>query len=345
MITRSLVSGCLLLIALLLPGGINARDRHLIAFYNLENLFDTIDSQGVDDLEFTPGGERQWTSERYLFKIDQVAKVLSMIGPGYGLPGSSIIGLCEVENIGVVRDLLNSRYLRDKGYSIVHFDSPDRRGIDVALLYKPRYFTVSNSVATPLIIYGDGGRRVYTRDQLLVSGIFDGEPMHFIVNHWPSRLGGEERSQPLRAEAARLTRSLVDSIAMINRRDKIIVMGDLNDNPVDSSIAYYLGALSSRDDIKSNQLYNATARLYEQGEGTLRFRGNWNMFDQMIVSGNFVKRRGRGYKLYKPGVFKEPFMMRQEGRFTGYPFRTFSGGEFIGGYSDHLPVYIIIERK
>ena len=169
MITRSLVSGCLLLIALLLPGGINARDRHLIAFYNLENLFDTIDSQGVDDLEFTPGGERQWTSERYLFKIDQVAKVLSMIGPGYGLPGSSIIGLCEVENIGVVRDLLNSRYLRDKGYSIVHFDSPDRRGIDVALLYKPGYFTVSNSVATPLIIYGDGGRRVYTRDQLLVS--------------------------------------------------------------------------------------------------------------------------------------------------------------------------------
>jgi hypothetical protein len=317
----------------------------IVAFYNLENLFDTIDAPDVDDVEFTPGGPKKWNSDRYWYKIEKMAMVISRLGSHENIPGPAIIGLSEIENRRVLEDLIASPHLASMNFRIVHYDSPDLRGVDVALLYQPRYFHLTNSRSVSLILHNESGQRTYTRDQLVVSGIFDGEPMHFIVNHWPSRRGGEDRSSPFRNAAARLSRSLVDSITSREKDAKVMVMGDLNDDPVDESVYSIMQARENQKRLKDSQLFNATGMLYKNGVGTLAYRGKWNLFDQMIMTQNFLNKKQTGYRYYITRVFNEPFLLQQEGNYKGYPLRSFVGNNFMGGYSDHFPVYVLLVKE
>jgi len=188
----------------------------LIAFYNLENLFDTLDTKGVLDEEFTPEGPNKWTGSRYLEKLGNMALVISRIGEDDGWTGGpAVLGVSEIENRSVLEDLAAHPLLKESNYQIVHYDSPDRRGVDVALMYRPRFFRVTSSASPSLDLTNDEGEPVYTRDQLVVSGIFDGEPMHFIVGHWPSRSGGELTSRPRRIAAAQLSRRIVAACRLL----------------------------------------------------------------------------------------------------------------------------------
>lgn len=317
----------------------------VVAFYNLENLFDTLDTHNVLDTEFTPESPKLWNSERYWQKIDQMASVIAQLGAHEKVPGPAVIGVSEIENKEVLVDLVNSPRLKALNYQIIHYHSPDKRGIDVAMLYQPRYFTVTNTRSVPLFIYDEEGERIYTRDQLQVSGLFDGEPMHFIVNHWPSRRGGEEGSSSLRNSAARLTRSLVDSIAKIEKDAKVIVMGDLNDDPTNESVRLYLKARDDQNRLKDDQMFNALGTHFKRGIGTLAYRDQWNLFDQIILTQSFLNKRDKGYRYHSSRVFNESFLVQQEGRFKGYPFRTYAGNNYLGGYSDHFPVYILLVKE
>jgi len=316
-----------------------------IAFYNLENLFDTIDTPGVRDTEFTPAGSKKWTGDKYWEKIHNMATVISKIGKKEGLPGPAVIGVSEIENRSVLEDLVKDEALKEQNYRIVHYDSPDKRGVDVALLYQPRYFKVTNTSSVPLLINGDNGKRLYTRDQLVVSGFFDGEEMHFIVNHWPSRRGGEARSRPLRDSAAALTRSIVDSILNLNSKAKIVVMGDLNDDPINESLTVYLKAAGDKKKLKDNDMYNPMYKMYKKGIGSLAYRDNWNLFDQIILSQAFLGNDYSTYKFRVAHVFNDKMLINKTGRFKGYPHRTYVGDTYKAGYSDHFPVYIIILKE
>ncbi len=333
------------LLGLVHPSSAQQKRAGVIAFYNVENLYDTINAPGVNDVEFLPESAKRWNSERYWAKIDQLAEVISKLGSPENVPGPAIIGLCEVENRSVLEDLVKSERIRHLNYQIVHYDSPDRRGIDVALLYQPRYFQVTNSRSVPLMLKRDDDSRLYTRDQLVVSGIFDGEPMHFMVHHWPSRLGGEERSRGHRVAAARLARSLVDSITRIEPNAKVVVMGDFNDDPNNESIRLHLNAREDRNRLKEDQMFNAMGTLFRRGVGTLAYRDKWNLFDQIILTQSFLDKNIGGYRFHSARVFNEPFLAQQEGRFKGYPFRTYVGNTYHGGYSDHFPVYILLIKE
>ncbi len=319
----------------------------IVAFYNLENLFDTIDTPDVRDTEFTPDGSNKWTGERYWDKISKMADVISDIGVDEGIGAPAVVGLCELENKAVIEDLINDPKLKPFNYQIVHYDSPDERGIDVCLIYQPRYFQVTNSKSYPLIIYKDeSDDRLYTRDQLMVSGIFDGEPMHFIVNHWPSRYGGEARSRHLRNEAAKLSRSIIDSIQTIDKKAKVILMGDLNDDPINESVAMHLSAVGKVNKMKKGDLYNTMYSHYKNGIGTLAYRDKWNLFDQIIVTPSLVSKDKKTYTFKSAHIYNKKKLLVPDGRYKGYPYRTYvSRTSYRGGYSDHFPVYIILLKE
>lgn len=346
--SKSYVTTALVLMAILLarPEKGNAQKMRagIIAFYNLENLFDTLDTPGVLDTEFTPDGSKHWTSDKYWTKINNLGRVIARIGSHENINGPAILGVSEVENRTVLEDLVHSEHLKNLNYQIVHYDSPDERGVDVALLYQPRYFKITNARSVPLFLVKEDGERDYTRDQLVVSGLFDGDPMHIIVNHWPSRYGGQKASAPLRIEAAKLTRSLVDSIRTIHPNDKIVIMGDLNDDPRDKSVKKYLNTAGKPQKIKDEQLYNPMETLYKKGIGSLAYQGKWNLFDQIIITPNMLEEQD-GYRLYAARIFNDAFLLRDAGRYKKYPHRTFVGNDFQGGYSDHLPVYIIVVKN
>lgn len=317
----------------------------VVAFYNVENLFDTINSDGVLDEEFTPDGPNMWTGKRYLEKLDRLARVISGIGSDEGIPGGpAILGISEIENRSVLEDLAARPLLAEADYRVIHFDLPDRRGVDVGLLYQPRYFEPLNAVSAELLLYDNDGSRIYTRDQLVVSGNFDGEAMHFIVNHWPSRRGGEKASRPLRNEAARLTRSLTDSLLAIDAGAKVIIMGDLNDDPVNQSVKRVLGAVDSPERVREGGLYNAMYPLFKKGVGSLAYRDTWNLFDQIIVSEPLLRENPDSYRYLTARVYNKEFLTQKDGQYRGYPFRTYVGTTYQGGYSDHFPVYIIIVK-
>ena len=326
----------------LLPSG--GPDRAVVAFYNLENLFDTLDTPGVLDEEFTPGAQKQWNSERYWLKIERKAEVLKKLSEEAGVEGASVIGLCEMENRTVLEDLVASEDLKDLDYKIIHYDSPDKRGIDVALLYRTDDFVPENSRAVPLLLLNEEGQRVFTRDQLVVSGRLHGSPIHFIVNHWPARSRGRG-GEDFREQAARLTRSLSDSILAKDRKARIVIMGDFNDDPTDLSMQHFLGAALERDSLGDSKLFNATAPLFAEGQGSLKYRGQWNLFDQMVVSKGLLKERFRGYYYHSAHIYGPDYLLQQEGDYAGYTWRTYVGNWYHGGYSDHLPVYLILERK
>lgn len=314
-----------------------------IGFYNLENLFDTIyDGELLLNEEFTPESAKKWTAERYQDKLSNMALVISEMATDVTPDGLAILGVCEVENRGVLEDLILEESIKERNYQIVHFDSPDKRGIDVALLYNPQYFEVTNTKIYNLSLPDDSS--FFTRDQLVVSGLLDSEKIHIIVNHWPSRRGGEEESRPKRMAAGDLARQIVDSLLILDLNAKILVMGDMNDDPVDSSLLENLKAKGNRDQLKQGDLFNPMYQMYQDSLGTLAYRKKWNLFDMVIVSQGLLGESKSDYKFHKAEVFDQPYLRQSEGDYAGYPNRTYAGKYYLGGYSDHFPVYVFLRK-
>ena len=318
-----------------------------IAFYNLENLFDFEDDPVTFDDDRTPDGKDHWTEKLYTAKLKNMAKVISEIGADVTGDTPTIIGVCEIENRRVLEDLVNQEPLLKKEYGIIHFDSPDRRGIDVALLYQKKLFTPTHYKAFPLFIYAENDmtKRIYTRDQLLVSGMLDGEKINLLVNHWPSRSGGEARSRPKRIKAAQLNKNIIDSLFVDNPYAKIITMGDLNDDPTNPSVKEHLKTVESAKNVQLKQLYNPMEAMFKKGLGTLAWRDSWNLFDQIIISTELLKTDYSSYRFYQAGIYNKSYLANPRGRYKGYPYRSFGNGTFTGGYSDHFPVYLYLIKE
>lgn len=316
-----------------------------IAFYNVENLFDTLNDSLTRDDDRTPDGKDQWTQKRYLKKIENTSKVIEEIGAETTNTSPDIIGLCEIENLQVLQDLIMHPNLKNKNYGIIHFNSPDERGIDVAFLYKKNAFLPDSFVSHRLLLFNKEGYRDYTRDQLVVSGLLDNDKIHFIVNHWPSRSGGEVRSKPNRLAAAKLNKRIIDSISKIEPNAKIISMGDFNDDPIDESLKLVLQTKGKKKKLEEGSLYNPMEKLFKKGVGTLAYRDKWNLFDQFFMTKTIVAPLNKEYTFWKTGVYNPPYLLTSKGRYKGYPLRTYAGGSYTGGYSDHFPVYLYLIRK
>ena len=316
-----------------------------IAFYNVENLFDVENDTLTFDDDRTPNGKDNWTLERYHQKLDHISKIISEIGSETAKTSPDIIGICEVENLRVIEDLINHPNLQTKDYGIVHYDSPDERGIDVALLYKKKVFLPTSFASHRLLLIDHDDKRNYTRDQLIVGGLLDNEQMYFLVNHWPSRSGGEARSKPNRIAAAKLNRHIIDSIQRLDASAKIIGMGDFNDDPVDDSFKKILRSKGKQDQLEAGDLYNPMEKLYKKGVGSLAYRDKWNLFDQIYFTENLLRSENGNYRFWKARVFNASYLISKKGQYKGYPFRTYAGGSYAGGYSDHFPVYMFLIKS
>ena len=313
-----------------------------IAFYNVENLFDTENDSLTFDDDRTPEGKDHWTQERYEQKVENLSKVISHIGLIVSKTSPDIIGLCEIENKKVLEDLVSHPNLQKMNYGIVHFDSPDERGIDVAFIYKRAVFLPTSFQSRRLLLQNVDGERDYTRDQLVVGGLLDDEQIYCIVNHWPSRSGGAARSKPNRLAAAKLNKRIIDSILEIDHSAKIISMGDLNDDPIDDSLRKILKTKGNQKNLEENDLFNPMEKLFKKGIGSLAYRDKWNLFDQFYFTANLLEKEGGSYRFWKANVFTAPYLFSKKGKYKGYPFRTYAGGNYTGGYSDHFPVYMYL---
>ncbi len=318
-----------------------------IAFYNLENLFDTIDDPNKLD-ERSPIMESHANrSKIYRAKVENMAKVISKIGTDKAKEPPVLVGVAEVENRQVLEDLIHTPYLEKWNYGIIHYESHDYRGIDVALLYRRDHFKPVKTKSYNVKLY-DAGNRVYTRDQLLVQGLLDSDMIFLIVNHWPSRRGGEAKSRPLRMGAARYNKMMIDSLQKMYDHPLIIGMGDLNDDPINASLKQVLHATGNKKEVKEGGIYNPMEEMFRRGLSTLGYRDNINLFDQIFMTSPALPAKDDDYKtwkFFKAGIYNPSFLTTQSGRYKGYPFRSFSGGTFTGGYSDHYPVYIYLIRK
>ena len=323
----------------------NSYQVRTIAFYNLENLFDTTNDTLIYDDDRTPEGKDHWTPERYSHKISQMARVISEIGSINKTTAPDILGVCEVENLSVLEDLIAHPLLNNLNYGIVHTDSPDERGIDVALLYKKEAFIPVSFNSHRLLLFNDDGNRNYTRDQLIVEGLLDNEKIHFLVNHWPSRSGGETRSRPFRLEAAKLNKRIIDSVRRQNQTAKIIIMGDFNDDPINDSFKKVLKVEGNAKKLDSLGLYGPMEKMFRKGKGSLAYRDKWNLFDQFYFTANLMDTKKDNYVFWKAGIFTPNYLIDTKGTYKGYPLRTYAGGSYIGGFSDHFPVYLYLIRK
>lgn len=316
-----------------------------IAFYNLENLLDTIDDPNKKD-EYSPILQMKFgKSKVYWSKIENMAKVLSEIGKEKTKSSPAIIGICEIENSAIIDDILNTIYFKNQHYNYVHQESPDWRGIDVALIYKETVFGVSDYKSYELKAWNEKGYRVRTRNQLLVSGYLDGELIHIIVNHWPSQRSGAKKTEYLRIKSAELNKTIISEIQLNDVNAKIITMGDFNDNPNSESIKEVLGTTSKKEKLTPNSLYNPFENMFKKGFGTLGFRDNINLFDQIIFTPSLATNNYSSYQFYKAGIFNPNYLITKKGRYKGYPYRSFSNGKFTGGFSDHYPVYIYLIKE
>lgn len=320
-----------------------------IAFYNLENLFDTINSNGTYDLEFSPKGARKWDSEKYWAKVNKMAYAISQMTTPETPDGPAVIGISEIENESVVKDLVNAEPLKGWNLKYVHHDSPDNRGIDVALLYNPKMFEVLSVTNTRL-----SAVPFATRDQMAVTGRLGGyDTLTVIVNHWPSRLGGQDKSEPNRIEAAKLSRHIADSLWEVNPNQHVIVMGDLNDDPNNRSVSMSpgLGAGSNPKNTKTHGFFNPWWDIWEpEFRGTLSYKGEWNLFDQIIISGTLIdnkKGKGTGNLIYKSAQINDFDFLKNppDSPYAGTPHRTYGGGNWLDGYSDHFPTEIFLKVR
>lgn len=315
-----------------------------IAFYNLENLFDPADNPTKYDEDFTPGGLNKYTEEVYRKKLHNMAFALSQLATDKIPDGPALIGLAEVENEKVLKDLAAEPALKNRQYRIVHFESPDSRGIDVGLLYHVRLFKVINARALPVDIRNGSGKE-RTRDVLYVKGIMGKDTMHVFVNHWPSRLEGSDNSEWKRMQAAAVNRKMIDAILLANPKAKIVVMGDMNDDPSDKSIAEGLKATEDKNEQQPGNLYNPWLNLHKKGAGTLVYKNSWNLFDQIIISYGLVNAQPATWQYRQQEIFNRKFLQYPFGKKKGSPHRSFSGNRWVDGFSDHFPVIIYLSRE
>jgi hypothetical protein len=327
-----------------LPGVAQQYQLVCVGFYNLENLFDTLDTPGVRDQEYTPTGDKLWTAERYHDKLHNLAFVIADMGSELTQDGPAILGVAEIENRQVLEDLVREPLIASRQYQIVHYDSPDRRGVDVGLLYQPRYFTVIGSQSVNPGIINMDGKPVITRDILHVHGELQGQELHILVNHWPSRRGGEKATRSLRNQAAAVNRAIADSILQSSPEAGILIMGDFNDNPINESIRKELRSRDKSDRVKPGEFYNPFHAYYKKGLGTLAWRDAWSLFDQILISHTLLDKRPDRFYYYKSAVVNRPYLVQPMGHYRGYPYRTFDFDEYISGYSDHFPVVSYLVR-
>ena len=322
----------------------NVAHRIPIAFYNVENLFDCNDDAN-DDAEFLPQGKREWTNERYQEKLNNIARVLGNIADN----GAAVVGLAEVENRHVLEDLVRVPNIRKRKYGIIHYDSPDPRGIDCALLYDARVLRPKSSGVRFIALPDESP--IPTRDILFATGTIDNELFHFIVGHWPSRYGGDPASAGRRMVAAQTMRQVADSLLREYPGSKAILMGDFNDDPFDASVVEGLNLCQTIEETHAADLFSPMLPMYRQGAGTLAYKGKWNLFDIIVVSGNLLKKNTQGLHLYQDPeshqlayIFRRDYLLQQTPKHRGEPLRTFSGNNYLGGYSDHLPVYLYLTK-
>lgn len=316
-----------------------------LAFYNFENLFDTIDAPKKCDEDFTPNGAYHYTSKIYHEKLHNLATVLQQLGSNVTPDGPALIGTAEIENDRVLADLVLQPEIAARKYQFVHFESPDSRGIDVALLYNPKYFKVLQAKALYTDISKFGEKSGKTRDVLHVVGILAGDTVHVFVNHWPSRRGGQAVSEPLRAIAAGVSKKVIDSLMAVNTNTKVLVMGDLNDNPTDYSITKVLGAKGNIKKVKPGEIYNPWINYFKKGIGTLGYADTWSLFDQIMLSSAWLQTNSNDWQFYKSEIFSRDFLKTKFGQYRGYPHRSFDGPNWIDGYSDHFPVLVYLVKK
>ncbi|TXG36912.1 endonuclease/exonuclease/phosphatase family protein [Seonamhaeicola maritimus] len=316
--------------------GIPVQDNmQTVAFYNVENLFDVSKDEHTNDYDFLPTSAKKWTPKRYKNKLRKIGFAISNIGRKETGKHPAIVGLAEVENAKVIDDLLDSKHLDDLDYDYVHYESPDERGIDVALIYDKKAFKITNSEPYTVHLTDEDGSPDYTRDILLVSGKLDGEFIHVIVNHWSSRREGTKETEFKRLASSEKVAEIITSLQDENENAKIILIGDFNDEPHNKSIVRL---------VENYGLYNPFETLRSYNRGTVSRFKQWSLFDQTIISSNFFKSSKDEFEYYNANIFDEDFLKTFNGRFKGAPFRTYVGKKYKGGYSDHFPVYAIFKK-
>lgn len=320
---------------------------YTLGFYNVENLFDTIDDPVTLDDDFTPIGKNRYDTKTYRQKLNKLSAVISKLGQDLAKAPPALFGLTELENTTVLEDLLKTEKLKKYPYEFIHFDSPDLRGIDVALVYLSDLFKPVHQEKLEIKIWDQYGNRIYTRDILMVSGILDDEEVHVFVNHWPSRRGGEKVSAHNRKKAAYILQNAIQRLLDEDPQAKIVVMGDFNDNPTDVSLKEGLFCKSNFEGLKDNELYNPMEAMYKKGLNTLAFRDGLHLFDQIMVSAGLIPENQelKALFFYKAGIFNPEFITASTGKFKGYPFRSFSNNQYAQGYSDHYPVYCFLLKE
>ena len=337
----------ILCVAMLSFAMVYAQDKpYMVAFYNLENLFDIYDDPETHDEEFLPDGVKQWNETKYQKKLSNMERVLfdmAAINKEYPI----VIGVSEIENRSVLEDLVSQPKLKGANYRICHYDSPDARGVDVAFLYRADVFKLEGSDNIKLVVEELPDFR--TRDFVVMWGTIEGEPFYFLVSHWPSRLGGKEASQFKRDACAKQIRQIKDELLAKNPNTKVIVMGDFNDDATDASLVKVMGAKGKTKDLVAGDFFNPYFAMLRAGLGTLAYQDAWNLFDNICVTENLVnapegKLRLIKGKKYYGNIFTRPYMLQVEGQYKGYPLRTFVTNNFQNGFSDHFPVYIYIGK-
>ena len=349
----------LLLLLVLVPASALAQGRksYVIGFYNLENLFDTYHDEGKNDYEYLPDGANEWTEFKYEKKLANMARVIRAMrdeNKAY----HAILGVSEIENRHVLEDLVAQEAIADAHYQIVHYDGPDRRGVDVALLYRPELFTVLESKSIPFTFDSalDFGMTkeeqdaFRTRDLLMVRGLLGGEMFAFFVAHLPSRLG--EKSGALRSRGGEMMYQ--ESLRLMQEYPgiKIVAMGDMNDNPTDDSMFVYMHGREKVEEVGPMDFFSPFVSMLKAGYSSLYYRGENNIYDILVVSESLVNAPKGTLRIqpivkkkYYARIFNQPFMVQQEGQYAGQPLRTFSNGAFVGGFSDHYPTYIVVSNK
>ncbi|WP_417238296.1 endonuclease [Bizionia sp.] len=306
-----------------------------IAFYNTENLFDIYNDRSRHDRDYLPNSERRWTKKRYQNKLNKIGLAISKIGLAETGNLPSIIGLAEVENGKVIRDLLDTTHLKNSPYDYVHFNSKDERGMDVAFIYNTTKFTVTHSEIYAIQFERPEGGDDFTRDILLVTGMLQGETISVLVNHWSSRREGTQLSEVKRLQASEKVSEIIKDIQTKQADAKIIIMGDFNDDPHCKSITQL---------IENNNLFNPMNTLRSYNRGSLVHHRKWHLFDQIMFTMPFFESRANHLEFESANIFDADFLKEYKGRYKGTPFRTYAGDKHKGGYSDHFPVYMTLNK-
>jgi len=309
-------------------------NRYTIAFYNLENFFDTIDDPYLLDDDFTPNGFKRWNKSKFWNKTNKISRAISNIGSDESDVPPVLVGLAEVENKRVLKSLLKAKQLKDIDYDFVHFNSPDERGIDTALIYHKDHFKVLEAETIPLMVQNTNGERDLTRDILYVHGRLHKEEIHVFVNHWPSRRQGAEETSYKRIKAAETILHKMERIS--GNSPNIIIMGDFNDDPNSKSIQTLMD---------TGKFINPMVKLWSPVAGSANYRGEWSLFDQILLSHSLLNYERETHSFVKAGIFSPRFLKEWKGRYKGNPFRTYAGAKYLGGYSDHFPVYVLLDEN